>query len=87
MGWSISALVHAVILAVVVLINLYMTSLRAIPQKVPFRWEVSFMAAPRVETVVTDGIESQKTGVVAESDLGNLADVRPLEQVEEYSSA
>ncbi len=49
LGWSISALIHTVILAMVVLSNLYMTSLRAIPQKEPFRWDVSFMAAPELK--------------------------------------
>ena len=86
LGWSISALVHVFILGVVVLCNLYLTPLRETPQKEPFRWEVSLMAAPRVEAVVADGIESQETAPVGEIDPGDLADARPLEQVEEYSS-
>lgn len=86
LGWSISALIHTVILTIVVLSNLYMTSLRAIPQKEPFRWEVSFMAAPRVEAMVAEGIESQKTDVLAESDPGAIADARSLGQVEASSS-
>ena len=85
LGWSISGLIHTVILAMVVLSNLYMTSLRAIPQKEPFRWDVSFMAAPRVEAMVADGIESQKTDVLAESNPGAIADARSQEEVEEYS--
>ncbi len=44
------------------------------------------MAAPRVEAVVADGIESQETGAVAEIDPAAIADARPLEQVEAYSS-
>lgn len=86
LGWGISALVHAFILALVILSNLYLNPLRATPQKEPFRWEVSLMAAPRVEAVVADGIESQETTPVGEIDPGDLADVRPLEQVKEYSS-
>lgn len=86
LGWSISALIHAVILAIAVLSNLHINSLRAIPQKEPFRWDVSLMAAPRVETVVADGIESQETGAVAESDRDAIADAQPLEQVEVYES-
>ncbi len=86
LGWSISALIHTVILAMVVLSNLYMTSLRAIPQKETFRWDISFMAAPNVEAMVADGIESQKTDFIAESDPGAIADARSLEQGEEYSS-
>ena len=84
LGWSISALIHTVILTMVVLSNLYITSLRTIPQKEPFRWEVSFMAAPRVEAVVAEGIESQETGAVVESDPGAIVDARSLEQVEAY---
>lgn len=86
LGWSISVLVHAFILAVAVLSNLYLTPLRAAPQKDSFRWDVSLMAAPRVEAVVADGIESQETGAVAEIDPAAIADARPLEQVEAYSS-
>ena len=86
LGWSISVLVHAFILAVVVLINLYLTPLQAAPQKDSFRWEVSLMAAPRVEAVVADGIESQETAAVAEIDPAAIADAQPLEQVEAYSS-
>jgi TonB family protein len=86
LGWSISALIHTVILAMVVLSNLYVTSLRAIPQKEPFRWDISFMATPNVEAMVADGVESQKTDVIAESDPGAIADARSLEQGEEYSS-
>lgn len=86
LGWSVSAFIHAVILAIAVLSNLYMNSLRAIPQKEPFRWDVSFMAAPRVEAVVADGIESQEIGAVAESDPGAIADARPLEQVEAHAN-
>ncbi|MDN5943007.1 MAG: TonB family protein [Nitrospira sp.] len=44
------------------------------------------MAAPRVEAVVADGIESQEIEAVAESDPGVIADARPLEQVEAYAS-
>jgi periplasmic protein TonB len=86
LGWSISVLIHAVILAVVALSNLYMSSPRAIPQKEPFRWEISLMAAPRVEVMVADGIESKETGTAAEIDPGAIADARPSEQIEEYSS-
>ena len=86
LGWSISVLVHAVLLATIVLSNLYMTSLRAIPQKEPFRWEVSLMAAPKVEAVVADGVESQATNPLAEIDPGDMADARLVEQVEAYSS-
>jgi periplasmic protein TonB len=89
LGWSISALVHAFILAVVVLSNLYLTPLRAAPQNDSFRWEVSLMAAPRVEAVVADGIESRETSAVEEVeeiDPAAIADARSLEQVEAYSS-
>jgi periplasmic protein TonB len=86
LGWSISVLVHAALLAAIVLSNLYMTSLRAIPQKEPFRWEVSLMAAPNVEAVVADGVESQETASLAEIDPGDMAEARPVEQVEAYSS-
>ena len=86
LGWSISVLIHAVILAVVALSNLYMSSPRAIPQKEPFRWEISLMAAPRVEVMVADGIESRETSAVEEIDPAAIADARSLEQVEAYSS-
>lgn len=86
LGWSISVLVHACLLAAIVLSNLYMSPLRAIPQKEPFRWEVSLMAAPTVEAVVADGVESQETAPLAEIDPGDMAEARPVEQVEAYSS-
>lgn len=86
LGWSISVLVHACLLAAVVLSNLYMSPLRAMPLKEPFRWEVSLMAAPTVEAVMADGVESQETAPLAEIDPGDMADARPVEQVEAYSS-
>ena len=55
LGWSISALLHGLVLAVVAVFNLYMTSSRVTPQKEPFRWDVSLMAAPRTQVVVADG--------------------------------
>jgi TonB family protein len=60
LGWSISALLHGLVLAVVAVFNLYMTSPRVTPQKEPFRWDVSLMAAPRSQVVVADGAQSQE---------------------------
>lgn len=86
LGWSMSVFVHAGIVAVVVLSNLNMPSLKAIPQKDLFRWEVSLLAAPKADTVVANNVEYQEAVPLAEIDLGDRPDVSPAEPVEAYAS-
>lgn len=86
LGWSVSALVHGVFLAVVAVFSFHMAPSRAIPQKEPFRWEVSLLAAPKAETMVADGIQPQEAASVAETDPGETTDARSSEQVAEFST-
>jgi len=86
LGWSLSVLVHTGIVAAVVLSNLNMPSLQAIPQKDLFRWEVSLLAAPKVDTVVANNVEYQEAVPLAEIDPGDMPDVSPAEPVDAHSS-
>ena len=86
LGWSMSVLVHTGIVAAAVLSNLDMPSLQAIPQKNLFRWEVSLLAAPKVDTMVANNVEYQEAAPLAEIDPGAMPDVSPVEPVEVYAS-
>lgn len=98
LGWSISALLHGLVLAVVAVFNLYVTLPRVMPQKEPFRWDVSLMTAPRTEAVVADGAQSQEAfhaaatypeeagERVADSSSQSVASPQPAEIVPAVSS-
>ena len=67
LGWSISALIHGLVLTVVAVVNLHVTLSRMTPQKESFRWEVSLMTAPPTEVVVANGVQSQEDFQAAET--------------------
>lgn len=73
-GWSVSALFHGLVLAVVAGFNLYVASPRAVPQKELFRWDVSLVTAPPAEAVVADNIQMQKDVSFAETSPGDPED-------------
>lgn len=59
-GWSISGVVHGVVLAGAILFNLQITFSLPTPQQAAFRWDVSIMAAPSPEATVAEGAKPQE---------------------------
>lgn len=66
LGWSVSALVHGAVLAVAAVVTLHVPMLSVPPQKQPFRWEVSLMAAPREEPLSAEGLQASDAVTEAE---------------------
>lgn len=85
LGWSISALVHGSLLTVVAVFNLHTALTSAIPQKQPFRWDVSLIAAPKDEPMVAQGVQAQSAPEEDAADLQLTDDARPAQQESEYS--
>ncbi|WP_181416834.1 energy transducer TonB [Nitrospira lenta] len=85
LGWSISALVHGCLLAVAAVVNLHTAQISAIPQKAPFRWDVSLMAAPTNELMAAQSLQPQEVSALAAPDLQPAADARPSPDVSESS--
>lgn len=85
LGWTVSALVHGFILAVSAVASFQTVSLSAMPQKEPFRWEVSLMTAPKVESMVAQSVQAQAASEAVGTDLLPTADAQPSQQVSEYS--
>lgn len=85
LGWSVSALVHSCLLAVSAVVSLQTTQISAMPQKEPFRWEVSLTAAPKDESMVSQGVQAQAASETGETDLLPASDAQPSQQVSEYS--
>ncbi len=79
LGWSVSALAHGFMLALVVVLNFHVGQAPVIQQKELFRWEVSLMAAPKVESIVAEGVSQQAATAANESDLQPAVDARPIE--------
>ncbi len=85
LGWSVSAFAHGSILVVAAVINFHTTIYAAAPQKEPFRWEVSLMAAPETESIVALGVQAQAALESVEPDLLPVSDAQPSSQASEYS--
>lgn len=74
LGWSVSALLHGLVLAVVAGVHLQVALQRVTPQKESFRWNVSLVTAPPTEAVVADNIQPQEDFQFAETYPGNRGD-------------
>lgn len=85
LGWGVSALAHGFILAVAAVVNLHTAHLSAMPQKAPFRWDVSLMAAPTKELMTAQSLRPQEASALAAPDLQPAADARPSPDVSESS--
>lgn len=86
LGWGVSALVHGFILAVAAVVSLHTAHISAMPQKAPFRWDVSLMAAPKNELMEAQNIQTQEESIQAVPDLQTTADTRPAQEVSESSN-
>jgi len=85
LGWSVSAFIHGSVLAIAAVVNFHVGGLLALPQKELFRWDVSLMAAPEVESIVADSVRQQEIAVEKELDFQPAVDKRQVEQVSEYA--
>jgi len=59
-GWSISGILHGIVLIGAILFNLQITFSRPTPQQASFRWDVSIMAAPPPEATIAEGATAQE---------------------------
>lgn len=80
LGWSVSALLHGAILAVVAVFGLHLPPSQAMPQKEPFLWEVSLLAAPPIEAATAEGVQSSTEAAAGEPSLHEFQETRSVEQ-------
>lgn len=86
LGWSVSALVHGCLLAIAAAVNLHAAHISTIPQKAPFRWDVSLMAAPTNELMAAQSLQPQEASALTAPDVQPAADARLLPDVAESSN-
>jgi len=77
LGWTVSALIHGSVLAAAALLTVHTSLIPPIPQKEPFRWDVSLMASPQDQPMIAQGVSPQEASAAAEPDLQTTVDARP----------
>lgn len=80
LGWGVSTFVHGMILAAFTGFSLFWPQTEAVPQKAPFQWKVSLLAAPPTEAAVAEGLQASTDASPAESVFQTSPEAPPFEQ-------
>lgn len=81
LGWSVSALVHGFVLAMVATFSLHPAKSETRPEKAPFRWEVSLLAAPPSDVAVADSMQASAVAAVTDTSQAEIPEASPSEPV------